>query len=477
MKSGHLKLRITLTLQENLLLIEPVVDTLKSELSGWRRIYPESSFFRGGKPVNCRETFYRIVGNRMCTYGGFAHRVYKCLSKEGHQVRVVDTRKSLGTPNLKKLGSLRETQDKIIAAAVAFGGGIVSAPTAYGKSRLIVEIASLWNVPILVIAPSIPVVETIYSRLLERFADVGIVTGSRAIERRITVTTPMSMMKCSLADYRLGIFDEVHTSAAPVTWNNLTHLTNARLLGLSASWNARSDGATRAIEALFGPLIYRMTYKQAVKAGLIAPICVEFIEVRGTVDTGRSFTIAQKKRKLLWRNETRNKAIASLVKRLEKERPNRQILIMAATLEHCLELRKWLPDYKLSYANINNKQIKRFTRAGLWDPEKDTPLDRTARTALRNDFETRKLRKAISTRTWGQGVDFVELDTLVRVDGGRSKIDATQIPGRVSRLCSSKEYGAVYDFWDSFDETALNASIARMKQYRKHGWKIILPES
>jgi hypothetical protein len=69
-------------------------------------------------------------------------------------------------------------------------------------------------------------------------------------------------------------------------------------------------------------------------------------------------------------------------------------------------------------------------------------------------------------------VDFKNLQVLIRADGGGSKINDHQIPGRVSRISddADKKIGVIHDFLDCFDVGYKNRSEKRRANYAELGW-------
>jgi hypothetical protein len=96
------------------------------------------------------------------------------------------------------------------------------------------------------------------------------------------------------------------------------------------------------------------------------------------------------------------------------------------------------------------------------------------RTQLRNAFEAGTLKKVIATGVWKVGVSFNQLSELVWASAGTSPIDATQGPGRVSRIheATGKQVGIVRDFSDDFDSGFNNQWQKRRRVYAKQGWAL-----
>jgi superfamily II DNA or RNA helicase len=150
------------------------------------------------------------------------------------------------------------------------------------------------------------------------------------------------------------------------------------------------------------------------------------------------------------------------------------VLIVVKTIEHAVHLKKYLPEFKLVYGNIDENDIEFYINHDML-PERYRGVTKQMREKMRIQFETGKLRKVIATSVWNRGVNFRNLGVLIRADGGSSTIDATQIPGRLSRTAeeSGKTSGLLIDYRDVFDDGLDRRSKMREKDYERHGWRQI----
>ena len=80
------------------------------------------------------------------------------------------------------------------------------------------------------------------------------------------------------------------------------------MFGFSASPRGRTDGADLAIEAMFGPVIYKLPYQEAEAKGNVATITVHVYRVPG-VPIRYDNDVAQY-RYGIWRNALRNRMVA-----------------------------------------------------------------------------------------------------------------------------------------------------------------------
>ena len=117
----------------------------------------------------------------------------------------------------------------------------------------------------------------------------------------------------------------------------------------------------------------------------------------------------------------------------------------------------------------------KYTKMGILDPD-EHPITTRDRAAALDAFKAGTMPKVITT-CWKRGVDFPQLQTLIRCDGTASPIDNTQLPGRLSRLFDGKHYGTLVDYLDEFNGTLHNRAKRRIRDYKNKGWKVIMPNT
>jgi superfamily II DNA or RNA helicase len=330
---------------------------------------------------------------------------------------------------------------------------------------------------IIICSPFKRVVQRTYQELLEVLGpnEVGLIGAGGHTRARVTVATAQSLGHCDLDKVRLFIFDEVHKAAAPKTSALLSEIRLARMIGFSASPKGRSDGADLETEALFGPVIFDASYKEAQDAGSIVPVDVYVVRCAGLEGVEERTTSALN-RHGIWRHKGRNRKVAAAVAWARAQfGQDIQILVSVSTVDHCVHLGALLPDFAVCYGNMDTDERDKFARWGLIDP-KIHPLTAKERERLEGDFEKGSLKRCVATATsggvWSTGVDFPHLRVLIRADGQGSSILNTQIPGRVSRVSEGKERGVVIDFDDSHHDTLGRRAERRFSSYRGKGWTI-----
>lgn len=401
---------------------------------------------------------------------GLLDRACGALRRSGLSPVIRDLRPALPPPRLDLLdidlfGS-RPQQMTALSHLMASQGGVVWAATGYGKTELIFQLVRAYpSLKILIVSYRKDVVRSIVSRGAAQLREpVGVVTGGKRQIERVTVCTVNSILAADPDRWQMLIYDEVHEAGSDDRATNLFKVRNARTFGFSATPKGRSDNSDMVVEALFGPVIYRIDYEESRKAGLVAAISVDWIKIDGTPVPYKDDVAMM--RHGVWRNDARNRAAAfNAVRHLML---GKQVLVFVDKIEHALFLKRYyLHDWPLVHGPVSTEEAEWYAAQGVL-PDRGWLCDARQREKMRIEFEAGRLRHAIATGVWSQGVDMRCLDVLVRCDGASSFIPSTQIPGRLSR----GSQGLLVDFMDSYDARLEKRSTDRLRHYRQHGWSI-----
>ncbi|MCA9221831.1 MAG: hypothetical protein KDA71_15985, partial [Planctomycetales bacterium] len=181
----------------------------------------------------------------------------------------------------------------------------------------------------------------------------------------------------------------------------------------------------------------------------------------------------------IWQNEYRNKMIAADARKAADD--GHQVLISVRTIEHAMFLKKELPDFTLCYSQdgVKDPLVLDWYRERGCIGEDEPVMTLERRRKLKAEFEAGRLRKVIANSVWKRGVDFRQLQFLIRADAESSAIADTQIPGRTSRICDEvgKNVSVVRDYLDQFNSTWRERALRRASHYRQLGWEQRYPIS
>lgn len=425
---------------------------------------------------------FRVENGHVVLLSGYMARMINRLRKLGCNLTLVDTtpirdRPRCYTPvweNLAGKIQFRPRQEECLQLIARVPCGVIKAVTGFGKTTLIGAASQLFpDARIDVITKSVDVAERIVRSLRRFLPRVGMIGDGYKQRERVTVITAGSLQHAD-GDADFMFADEVHQLA---TINFSTALAaryrNSRNFGLSATPYARMDNAHAVLEPLFGPMIFDLPYQQAVELGLVVPVRVKWLPIRLSHNPAERFKHrVARKRNGIWTNHARNSMIATAVREYPE---NCQILILVETIEHAVHLGSLLPEFTLMYAQMAPYDCAAYKRAKLL-PADYKPLSDVQKHDMRSQFETGALRRVIATDVWSTGVDFEQLNVLVRADDRDSDIVDVQGPGRVSRTYTApdgtvKEFGEVLDCMDTFDPTFYRKSAGRRDSYKLLGWE------
>lgn len=425
---------------------------------------------------------FRVENGHVVLLSGYMARMINRLRKLGCNLTLVDTTPQRARPNcyeprwenLSGKIEFRPRQEECLQLIARVPCGIIKAVTGFGKTTLIGAASQLFpDARIDVVTKSVDVAERIVRSLRRFVPKVGMIGDGWKQRERVTVITAGSLQHAD-GDADFLFADEVHQLA---TINFSTALAaryrNSRNFGLSATPYARMDNAHAILEPLFGPLVFDLPYQQAVELGLVVPVRVKWIPVRLSHNPAERFkNRVARKRNGIWTNRSRNAMIAAAVREYPE---NYQILILVETIEHAVHLGSLLPEFTLMYSQMAPYDCAAYKRAKLL-PEDYRPLSDVQKHEMRKQFEEGTLRRVIATDVWSTGVDFEQLNVLVRADDRDSDIVDVQGPGRVSRVYTApdgtvKEFGEVIDCMDTFDPTFYRKSTGRRDSYKLLGWE------
>lgn len=468
-------MNVKLTVRQNQMLITPWVPALEKTCTV---VLTQKKFFydpKDPRPVTFTPIpmYTKISDEGGIIFTGLLDRVKRALAKEQCVVTVEDQRvKPQGTvPSLPAGQNYRPGQQDLIHAVLNSCNGICQAPPAFGKSFCISQICKvLSKEKILVVTTRKTVVNMLFSRLKEALPDrnVRLCDGTRAFDERcdIVVCTSRALHKIPTEWPAVLLFDEVHGAAGALVGRTLAAYQNTRFYGFSATPTGRGDNGDKIVEALFGPVLYRMDYAQAVENKNVTKTQVRMVPIHGASLDFRDNTAMN--RYGYWRNTQRNKKIASVVEALELEGFGK-ILILVNTAEHAFNLRLFLPKFQVVHAGLSVEKFNEFKKQGLLTAADAPTVDVDK---LAEEFKTAKDLGIISTSKWREGVDFPDLSVVIRADGLTGSIPSIQIGGRSARIFEGKKEALVVDFEDHFGPDLLGRSMKRITNYKNEGWDV-----
>ena len=421
---------------------------------------------------------------------GCKAQLERLLQETGVSAHYSDERKSDNQIVMTFKGALRPEQQIAADQMLIYEDGIMSAPTGFGKTVIGAYLIAAIGLPTLVIVPKTALI-TQWKSQLERFIDITdnrepvrtpkgriskkqppligqIGGGKTAVSGLVDVAsfqslsgkdhqTGASIVKDLVRNYGLIICDECHHAAAPQLELALKSAPAKYVYGLSAT-PERSDGLTRALSMLCGPLRYVIDPKtQAIQQGIQRIVRPRFTGIRlPAYEPGASFNQILD---LLCAHEARNKLIVDDA--LEAASSGRHPLVLSKRKKHAEELCKLLRDRGhepiLLTGEINAKERK-------------TILDSLP------GFEYEHRIIVATESLLSEGFDLSYLDTLLIATPISWDGSITQQAGRLHRSHEGKRRVEIFDYVDLSIPMLARMYQKRLKTYAKLGYEVYAAE-
>lgn len=417
---------------------------------------------------------------------GCKAQLERLLQETGVSVHYSDERKSDNQIVMTFKGALRPEQQIAADQMLIYEDGIMSAPTGFGKTVIGAYLIAAIGLPTLVIVPKTALI-TQWKSQLERFVDITdnrepvrtpkgriskkqppligqIGGGKTAVSGLIDVASFQSLsgkdrqtgepiVKGLVRNYGLSICDECHHAAAPQLELILKSAPAKYVYGLSAT-PERSDGLTRALSMLCGPLRYVIDPKaQAIQQGIQRIVRPRFTGIRlPAYEPGASFNQILD---LLCTHAARNELIVNDA--IEAASNGRHPLVLTKRKKHAEEL----------FGMLKNQGHEPVLLTGEIDAkERKTILSSLPR------FEHEHRIIVATESLLGEGFDLSYLDTLLIATPISWDGSITQQAGRLHRSHEGKRRVEIFDYVDLSIPMLARMYQKRLKTYAKLGYEV-----
>ena len=412
----------------------------------------------------------RVIGNaenypqHIALPRGCLDAVTELLNENGIRCDLNDERYEGEPIELGFVGTLRPDQEAAVAAMLRHDDGVLSAPTAFGKTVTAAAMIASRGVNTLVLVHRTELLKQWQERL-QAFLGVGkgvvgtIGGGKAKATGKIDIAVMQSLSRqgevnALVENYGHVIVDECHHVGA-VSFDAILKRARAKfVLGLTAT-PIRRDGQQPIIFMQCGPIRHTATTPADAPHDLevVARTCGSRIDLpleAGIQDVFRH----------LANDRARTEAIASEVR--EAFGLGRKVLVLTERTEHLdaieAALSRIVPPPFILHGRMSAKQ-----RAALI-----VALDALSPDAPRILLATGKLV--------GEGFDHPPLDTLVLAMPVSWKGTLQQYAGRLHRQHSSKADVRIIDFVDTEHPALLRMWDKRQRGYRAMGYRIVVSE-
>ncbi|KUK43852.1 MAG: DNA repair helicase [Methanothrix harundinacea] len=387
----------------------------------------------------------------------------------------------LPCPDLKSRVVLRDYQKQALDAWVSSGyRGVIVLPTGSGKTVLGIKAISLLNMPTLVVAPTLDLVDQWRTRLKEEFdTEVGVLGGGEREIRALTVTTyDSAYIHAERLGNRFGlvIFDEVHHLPAAGYRNIAEMFASPYRMGLTATFE-REDGLHAELNRLVGGKVFEKRVKE-LSGTHLSPFRLEKIAVELTDEEKEEYVRNQRvfsnylarinltirspadfqklvmrsgrdpgaRRALLARNKARDIAYNSVSK--------------MDTLSTILKNHR---DGKIFIFTEHNKLVHQISKQFLI-PAITYRTTTRERSEILDRFKSGVYRAVVTSKVLDEGIDVPDADVGIILSGTGSKRAFVQRLGRILRKKEGKE-AVLYEIVSA--ETSEVGTARRRKQKLK----------
>jgi len=400
---------------------------------------------------------------------GLLPRVKDHCEKKGYDIKVLnrfeEEKEVIKRPKLPGL-IFRPDQRVALRAAKKEKRGKITFPPGSGKTIIALGIMSMFpDYRILFLCHTKDLIEQTKEDLIKfkfknfQIIGAGYKSSIKKLFKRdsvIVLSTIQSFSNLSKKEYNsffdLTIVDESHhvnskkSQYGKVMENNLS----PRRIALTAT-EPTKENEKLINEGFFGPTIAQLTIEEGVEKKIIAEPVVNLVPVPYEIRINQKCQNRYAKfyEFGIVNNKTRNKFIVE--KAINSIENGEIVLIIIERTEHGKILKKMLK---------YNKVIAPFVCGST---------DRTVRTKIRNKLKSKKLKIAICSKVWKEGINIPSLDHIINAVGFKEEKAVMQAIGRGLRTAKGKNMIKLTDFLDPYRYLAEH-SVLRIQVYVKNNW-------
>lgn len=355
-----------------------------------------------------------------------------------------------------KLKKLRPYQDEAVSALLEAKHAAVEIGTGLGKSVIILNMAKRLGQKTVVMTPSVSIARQIYDEFVENFGTryVGAFFDSKKqSDKKFVISVAASLAKVSqegaknphyenLASATVFIADESHTCPAK-TLEDVCHglLADAPYRFFFSGTQLRGDGLGLLLEAITGPIVYRMTLREGVEQGFLSKPIFNMVTVNSSGYI-RSKDPNDITREALYYNPAVNKVAANIANKCVSLLKH-PVLILVDEFEQFAHLLPYLK-HKVAFAHggVTAQNANLIPK----EYHKSDPNE------LVRQFNNLEIPILVGTSCISTGTDIRSVKDIIFLMGGKSETQIRQAIGRGTRLFEGK---TDFKFWD-FDVVSVD---------------------
>ena len=411
---------------------------------------------------------------------GLLETITAKVGESGIAVDVSDER-YFGKPvRVKFVGELRDKQEFAAARLEKFENGVLSAPTAFGKTVLAAYMVAERKVNTLILLDKADLIPQWISEF-EKFLEIdekppvyytktgraktrdSVIGTLKAGQDKTTGIIDFALIGSAyhkgefftgIDSYGMVLIDECHHIASAQGQALMQRIRAKYIYGLSATPN-RSDRLDDIIYMLLGPVRHKYTAReQADEQGLDRFVVPRFTRVANI--TGEKLDI-HKADSLIAESNVRNEQIVGDI--CQVIAGGRTPVVLTKLKRHAETLTKMLEDKAdhvfLVYGGQSEKQNQLIIRDMLSVPDSET------------------LVLVATGQKIGEGFNFPRLDTLMLASPIKFEGRLVQYVGRLNRVYKGKQEVMVYDYVDPHISFFDKQYRSRLSVYKNLGYKVI----
>ncbi len=412
-----------------------------------------------GKPriISCAEDFGRYIGLPR----GSLKETIELLKAYNIKVDIKDERFSGVSIEVDFKGELQLLQKKAASELLKHDIGILSAPTAFGKTVIAAYLIARRRVNTLVLVHRRLLMDQWYEqlRMFLNMKCIGRIGGGRD-ERTGYIDVGMiqsihrkGVVRDLVAEYGQIIVDECHHISAYSFEQVLKQVKARYLIGLTAT-PVRKDGHHPIIMMQCGPIRFRGDARRQARERPFEHIVIpRYTDFRMSEETGDGIQYIYA---TLTKDSQRNDLIFNDLLKAMNE--GRSPLVLTERTEHLEEFAQRLRGFTKNIIVLRGGMSKKKLKA------------LTEQLAAIPDGEERIL---IATgRYIGEGFDDARLDTLFLAMPISWRGTIQQYAGRLHRLHANKKVVQIYDYVDAQVPVLLRMYERRIKGYNAIGYSV-----
>jgi len=309
------------------------------------------------------------------------------------------------------------------------------------NTEIIIAYLMITKLPCLVLVDSVSLATQTVRRFTEAGLSCGICTGKGKIDGDHVVSTIGSYKKLGdLTRYKTVIVDECHIVGSK-SFQEFFELTNYPYrYGFSATPDGNDKYRFATVRQHIGDILFEIYTKELIENDVMAKPVIKFL----TVDCIATPSWDSAYDKCIVNNKRRNEKVIEIA----EEHKNVPVLILYKIIEHGKVLGKKIPNsVVLSGSDSNAVREEAIAK-----------------------FISGEIKCLIASNIFKQGISISNIEVLINVSGGKSKIEVLQKIGRSLRLSKGKTTALVYDFMDLGNKFTEKHSLQREDLYKKNGF-------